>query len=236
MKKYKLTCEVCGKGLVYDEETKYEYEHGTCSAYQYEARLDYFDTGDLDWYSVEETDDGFWYKYYGNYTTTVEASSKSEAIEKAAENFQNANFGKLINIIRSTFDFVETEKDKQMKDVTEYIVENNKLILWCHGDSKLIHTPAIMYDKEDNLLLKHGEKADVEAYQKIYTTSVGAVSPEIADQAVLLSFENVQLEKVADFLNDAISTTGCIDEQLQKHFDKSHTKTSKCKPHDEREL
>ena len=101
-----------------------------------------------------------------------------------------------------------------------YFVENGELTY--QDDRVLLHIKksAFMYDTESNLLLKHGELEQVQEYYKTYIRSMYTVGGLLPIQNIT---ENVRLvalpvsnEIVAKFLNEAISCTGAIDEQINR--------------------
>ena len=98
-----------------------------------------------------------------------------------------------------------------------YFVENGKLMYQGKDYQSCITAPAFMYDAEDNLLLKHGEYKSVLEYFNTYTASVSCVSPDLAAKVKLFALA-VPPEKAATFLNEAITCTGAISTQIEKHL------------------
>lgn len=95
-----------------------------------------------------------------------------------------------------------------------YFVKDNKLYYSNNGDSELsIKRPTIVYDSEDNLLLKHGDKQDVELWYAVAYNAYLIVNHKMASNLRIVEL-NVSAEKAAEFLNTAISINGCIDKQL----------------------
>ena len=106
-----------------------------------------------------------------------------------------------------------------------YFVEKGKLLLEVNGETEEIKEPAILYDKKANLLLKHGEKDKILGYyntiaaetQKISSPAISKeFATEFLEDCCMRTFEKVPKKLVAEFLNEAISTTGVIDKQLAK--------------------
>ena len=95
-----------------------------------------------------------------------------------------------------------------------YFVKDNKLYYSDKGNNELlIKRPTIVYDSEDNLLLKHGDKQDVELWYAVAYNAYLIVNHKMASNLRIVEL-NVSAEKAAEFLNNAISVTGCIDKQL----------------------
>lgn len=94
-----------------------------------------------------------------------------------------------------------------------YTVKNGRLFYSDSYGELYISKPAIMYDKADHLLLKHGEAVDVKHYFDIYTAAMRCVHSSMADAACFLELA-LTPQEAADFLNQAIAVTGCIDKQL----------------------
>ena len=96
-----------------------------------------------------------------------------------------------------------------------YFVENGKLMYQDDHYRLCIEKPAFMYDTEDNLLLKHGEYERVLEYFNTYVASMSRISPELATKVRLFALA-VPLDKAAAFLNETISCTGAVKEQIDR--------------------
>ena len=101
-----------------------------------------------------------------------------------------------------------------------YFVENGKLMY--QDDQVLLHIkkPAFMYDVESNLLLKHGEFENVQEYYRAYVHNMYIIEdllhiPNITENVRLVALP-VSNGIVAKFLNEAISCTGAVDEQINR--------------------
>lgn len=94
-----------------------------------------------------------------------------------------------------------------------YVVKDNEIYFVDNNVECLIRQPAIVYDSEDNLLLKHGDKKDVELWYAVAYNAYLIVNHKMASNLRIVEL-NVSAEKAAEFLNNAISITGCIDKQL----------------------
>ena len=92
---------------------------------------------------------------------------------------------------------------------------NGKLMFTNGAETFEIKKPAIMYDKTENLLLKHGEFDKVMEYYNIYTASMNKIDAGIVEDTCVVSLEKVSKAKAASFLNQVIEITGCVDIQLQ---------------------
>lgn len=101
-----------------------------------------------------------------------------------------------------------------------YFVKNGKLIYQNDQVLLYIEKPAFMYDVKANLLLKHGEYEQVQEYYRTFVKGMLAVegvfsAPSIAEDVSLVALA-VSPKIAADFLNEAISCTGAIKEQIDR--------------------
>ena len=94
-----------------------------------------------------------------------------------------------------------------------YIVKNNEVCFVDNNKEYLIRQPAIVYDSEDNLLLKHGDKKDVELYYAVAYNAMLIVNHKVADNLKIVEIKDTP-KRTIDFLNKAITITGFINKQL----------------------
>lgn len=102
--------------------------------------------------------------------------------------------------------------------MVEYILENGKIFLLVGDDRQLIRKVSIMYDRETGTLLKHGESKRVEEHYDIYVKAMYSVSPKMAEDVVIVTFDagNINLECLVEFMNRSVHCTGNMNERIEK--------------------
>lgn len=94
-----------------------------------------------------------------------------------------------------------------------YVVKNNEIYFVDNNVECLVRQPTIVYDSEDNLLLKHGDKQDVELWYAVAYNAYLIVNHKMASNLRIVEIKDTP-ERTVDFLNKAITITGFINKQL----------------------